>query len=48
MGVYMDVCTALGAQLGSIADIVYRVRGKLLNRSIGELSSAVLGGDIRR
>ena len=36
----------LGAQLDSIIDIIYRVRDKLLNRGIGELSSAVLGGDI--
>jgi len=36
----------LGARLGSIVDAIYRVRDKLLNRGIGELSSAVLGGDI--
>jgi hypothetical protein len=38
----------LGARSGSIADAICRVRDKLLNRGIGELSSAVLGGDIRR
>jgi hypothetical protein len=38
----------LGARLGSIADIIYRVRDELLNGGIGELSSAILGGDIRR
>jgi len=36
----------LGARLGSIIDAIYRVRDKLLNGGIGELSSAVLGGDI--
>jgi len=36
----------LGAWLGSIIDTIYRVRDKLLNRGIGELSSAILGGDI--
>ena len=36
----------LGEQLGSIIDTIYRVRDKLLNRSIGELSSAILGGNI--
>ena len=36
----------LGAQLGSIIDAIYRVRDKLLNRGISELSSAILGGDI--
>jgi hypothetical protein len=36
----------LGEQLGSITDVICRVRDKLLNRGIGELSSAVLGGDI--
>ena len=38
----------LGARLGSIIDIIYRVRDKLLNGGISELSSAILGGDIRR
>ena len=38
----------LGARSGFIIDIIYRVRDKLLNRGIGELSSAILGGDIRR
>ena len=38
----------LGAQLGSIADAMYRVGDKLLNGGIGELSSSILGGDIPR
>ena len=37
----------LGAQSGSIVDVIYRVRDKLLNRGISELSSAILGGDIQ-
>jgi len=36
----------LRVQLGPIADVIYRVRDKLLNRGISELSSAVLGGNI--
>ena len=36
----------LGAQLGSIMDIIYKVKNKLLNGGIGELSSAILRGDI--
>ena len=36
----------LGAQLGSIMDVICRVRDKLLNKGISELSSAILGGDI--
>ena len=31
-----------------IADAIYRVEDKFLNRGIGKLSSAVLGGDIQR
>ena len=38
----------LGAQLGSIADGLYRTRRGLLNGGIGELSGGVLGGDIPR
>jgi len=38
----------LGARSGSIADAICRVRDELLNRGIGELSSAILGGDIQR
>ena len=32
----------LGVQSGSITDGIYRVGDKLLNKGIGELSSAVL------
>ena len=38
----------LGVQSGSIIDAIYRIKDGLLNRSISELSSAILGGDIRR
>jgi hypothetical protein len=48
MGVCMDVCTALGARLGSIAGGIYRVGDELSNRGIGELSSAILGVEVRR
>ena len=37
----------LRAQLGSIIDIIYKIKDKLLNGGIGELSSAILGGDIQ-
>ena len=33
----------LGVQLGSILDIIYRVRDKLLNKGISKLSRAILG-----
>ena len=36
----------LGARSGSIIDRIYKVRDKLLNRGISELSSAILGGNI--
>ena len=37
----------LGAWSGSITDAIYRVRDELLNGGIGELSSAILGGNIQ-
>ena len=38
--------TPIRARLGSIADVIYRVRDGLLNGGIGEPSGGVLGGDI--
>jgi len=38
----------LGAQLGSIANAIYRVGDELSNGGIGELRSAVLGVEVRR
>ena len=40
IGIFVGV---LGVQLGSIIDRIYKVRDELLNKGIGELSSAVLG-----
>ena len=37
----------LGAQSGSIVDGIYRVGDELSNGGIGELSSAVLGVEVR-
>ena len=36
----------LGGQLGSIIDIIYRVKDKLLNGGISKVSSAVLRSNI--
>ena len=36
----------LGGWLGSITDIIYKVRDELLNGGISKVSSAVLKGDI--
>ena len=37
----------LGVRSGSITDKIYKVRDELLNRAIGELSSAVLRVKLR-
>jgi hypothetical protein len=37
----------LGVRLGSIIDGIYKVGDKLLNGGISELSSAILGVEVR-
>ena len=48
---FVQVCRTfvgvLGARLGSIVDGIYRVEDELSNGGIGELSSTILGVEVR-